>query len=72
MTMNSKEIEDRAALKELVDLVSILADKKDVQSQVQLFAEDATSETFSEGISILKLQGRKEMEDAFTGFLRNF
>lgn len=70
--MNIKELEDRALLKELVDAISILADKKDVHSQVQLFSEDAISETFAGGMSVLKLKGRKEMEDAFGDFLKDF
>lgn len=70
--MNIIELEDRASLKELVDTVSILADKKDVHTQVQLFSENATSETFAGGSSILKLKGRKEMEEAFGDFLKNF
>ncbi|HJT72705.1 MAG TPA: nuclear transport factor 2 family protein, partial [Chitinophaga sp.] len=53
-------------------MVSILADKKDVHAQVQLFAENAISETFAGGTSILKLKGRREMEEAFGGFLKDF
>jgi ketosteroid isomerase-like protein len=70
--MNLVELADRVSLKELVDTVSILADKKDVHTQVQLFSENATSETFSGGTPILKLKGRKEMEEAFGNFLKNF
>lgn len=70
--MNIKELEDRASLKELVDNVSILADKKDVHTQVQLFSENGMSETFVGSTSILKLKGRKEMEEAFRDFLKNF
>jgi ketosteroid isomerase-like protein len=70
--MNMQELEDRASLRELIDLVSILADKKDVHTQVQLFSENAVSETFAGGTSILKLKGRKEMEEAFRDFLKDF
>jgi hypothetical protein len=70
--MNIIELEDRISLKELVDAVSMLADKKDVHTQVQLFSENATSETFVGGTSVLKLTGRKEMEEGFENFLRNF
>jgi ketosteroid isomerase-like protein len=70
--MDIKELADRASLKELVDTVSILADKKDVHSEVQLFSENAISETFAGGVSVLKLKGRKEMEEAFRDFLKNF
>jgi ketosteroid isomerase-like protein len=70
--MNIKELEDRTSLKELVDTVSILGDRKDFNAQVQLFSEDAFSETFAEGTSILKLKGRKEMAEAFRNFLKDF
>ncbi|MFD2285002.1 hypothetical protein ACFSOV_02695 [Pedobacter petrophilus] len=55
--MNIKALEDRLSLKELVDSVSILGDKKDFYAQVQLFSENAVSDTFAGGIAILKLQG---------------
>lgn len=69
--MNMKELEDRTSLKELVDSVSILADRKDVHIQVQLFSENAVSETFAGGTTILKLKGRKEMAEAFGDFLKD-
>jgi hypothetical protein len=59
--MNTKELEDRILLKELVDSISSLADKKDFHTQVRLFTEDAVSETFAGGTAILKLKGRNEM-----------
>jgi hypothetical protein len=67
-----RELEDRAALKELVDTFSILADKKDVRAQVQLFTASATAETYRKDMLVTKLTGRKEMEDAFGAFLKNF
>lgn len=67
--INIKELEDRALLRELVDRVSILGDRKDFHAQVQLFSENAVSETFAGGEAILKLKGRKEMEEAFGNFL---
>ncbi|WPV64056.1 nuclear transport factor 2 family protein [Chitinophaga sp. LS1] len=70
--MNMKELADKLALRELVDTLSILGDKKDVHAQVQLFTDDAISETFIEGVPILKLKGRKEMEAAFINFLKDF
>jgi hypothetical protein len=62
---NTKELEDRVALKELVDNFSILADKKDVQAQVQLFTANAMADTYVNGNQVAKLNGRKEMADAF-------
>ncbi len=70
--MNTKELEDRIFLKELVDNVSILGDKKDFNSQVQLFSENAVSETLAGGTMILKLEGRKAMAEAFDKFLKDF
>jgi len=70
--MDIKELADRISLKNLVDTVSILADKKDVHAEVQLFSENAISETFAGGVSVLKLKGRKEMEQALGDFLKDF
>ncbi|OQP43748.1 bile acid 7-alpha-dehydratase [Niastella koreensis] len=69
--MNSKEMADKAALKELIDEVAMLADKRDVHAQVQLFTENAISDTYAEGNLILGLKGRTAMEAAFTNFLKN-
>jgi translation initiation factor RLI1 len=69
--MNIKYLEDRIALKELVDKISILGDKKNFENQVQLFSENAISETIAAGKTILKLEGRKEMIQAFENFLQN-
>ena len=70
--MDIRELADRISLKNLVDAVSILADKKDVHSEVQLFSENAIAETFAGGVLVLKLKGRKEMEQAFGDFLKDF
>jgi hypothetical protein len=67
--MSIKELEDRLSLKELVDRVSILGNRKDFHAQVQLFSENAVSETFVGGTAVLKLRGRKQMEEAFGNFL---
>jgi hypothetical protein len=69
--MDIKELEDKILLKELVDKVSILGDRKDFLAQVQLFAEDAVSDTFAGGVSILRLEGRKTMAEAFGNFLKS-
>src|SRR5688572_13028110 len=66
------ELEDRAALKALVDTFSILADQKDVQAQTRLFTEDATTETYRGGALVSQLQGRAAMGAAFGAFLANF
>ncbi len=67
-----RSIEDRIALKELVDIFSNLADKKDVKAQTQLFTADATLETYRKEALASKLSGRQAMEDAFGAFLKNF
>jgi hypothetical protein len=69
--MNIKELEDRIFLRALVDSVSILGDRKDFKAQVQQFSENAVSETFAGDTAILKLKGRKEMEEAFGSFLKD-
>ncbi|MBO0144632.1 nuclear transport factor 2 family protein [Agrobacterium sp. Ap1] len=65
-------LEDRAALKTLVDTFSNLADTKDVSSQVLLFTEDATVSSVSDGQPGSSFKGRKEIGDAFGGYLANF
>ncbi len=70
--MNVKELEDRISLKQLVDSISILGDQKDFKGQVQLFTENAVSETSVAGTMILKLEGRKGMAEAFSNFLEDF
>lgn len=67
-----QEIEDRIALKNLVDTFSVLADVKDVDKQLFLFTEDATVVSVSDGKEGAPLKGRKQIGDAFSGFLKNF
>ncbi|HNW73477.1 MAG: nuclear transport factor 2 family protein [Bacteroidales bacterium] len=66
------ELENKSRLKELVDTFSILADKKQAQSQTMLFTENATVETYQNSKLISKLSGRKEIGEAFERFLKNF
>lgn len=68
--MDRNELTDKLALRELIDKISILGDKKDFENQVQLFSENAISETIVEGKTILKIEGRKEMGQAFENFLQ--
>src|SRR5918993_6002790 len=72
MTDRIQQLEDKLALKELVDTFSNLSDVKDVASQVLLFTEDATVQTFANGNRVANLKGRKEMENAFAPFLARF
>lgn len=70
--MKPEELEDRISIKDLVDTISILGDKKEFSKQVQLFSENAVSETLAGGTTILKLEGRETMAEAFENFLKDF
>ncbi|SDG37881.1 nuclear transport factor 2 family protein [Epilithonimonas hungarica] len=63
--------EEKIQLKELIDQVSILGDQKDFNNQVQLFTENALSETRAEGKVIMELKGRGVMAKAFAEFLKD-
>src|SRR5881275_3173360 len=65
-------IEDRLALKKLVDTFSTLADQKETEKQTLLFTEDAVSETFVNGQVVSSLKGRKQIGETFAAFLNNF
>lgn len=69
---NMKEIEDKLALKELVDTFSVLADKKETNKQTLLFTEDATVESYSDGQQSSSLKGRKQIGETFANFLSLF
>ena len=66
------EIEDRIAIKNLVDTFSILPDQKETQKQTLLFTEDASSATYINGQQVSTLKGQKQIGDAFASFLNNF
>lgn len=70
--MKNTLAEHKILLRELVDKVSVLGDQKDFGNQVQLFTEDAISETRSEGRVILELKGREVMKNAFAEFIACF
>jgi ketosteroid isomerase-like protein len=65
-------LEDKAALKALVDTFSTLADVKDVQKQVLLFTEDAVVESVADGRPGTPLKGRKQIGEAFGAYLGLF
>lgn len=65
-------LEDRAALKQLVDTFSNLADTKEIDAQVLLFTEDATVESWTDGQQGSSYTGRAELAEAFGGFLAQF
>lgn len=64
-------IEDKMAIKEVVDIFSNLADTKEIDKQVLLFTEDGIVESGS-GDRKMTLSGRKQLFDAFSGYLANF
>lgn len=65
-------IEDRMALKELVDRFSILADQKNTEAHTLLFTENATVETYMNGNNVGTIKGRKDIGNAFAAFLNKF
>lgn len=65
-------IEDEAAIKRLVDTFSNLADRKDIDTQVMLFTDDATVQSWVDGKPAPALKGRNELAKAFSGFLAQF
>lgn len=65
-------IQEKLALKELVDVFSNLADAKDTAAQAQLFTEDAVLESYINGELTSKQVGRTEIKKACAGFLALF
>ena len=72
LTMKINEIEDRIAIKNVVDTFSILADVKDTKTQALLFTQNATVESRVNGQAGMKLSGRKQIGDTFGAYLSNF
>lgn len=72
LSKRTSEIEDRMAIKNVVDTFSILADHKDIQKQVLLFTESATVASVVQGKTGTTLTGRKQIGDAFTAYLNTF
>lgn len=66
------ELENVRVLRELVDNFSILADKKEVWKQTELFTKDATVDSYVNGELTSSLKGTKEIGEAFEAFLANF
>jgi hypothetical protein len=65
-------IEDKMAIKNLVDTFSVLADVKDVKSQVLLFTPNAIVQSESGGKVTSEFKGRDEIGSAFSNFLNLF
>ena len=67
-----QEIQDRIAIKNIVDTFSILADTKEIDKQVLLFTENASVESIVNGQNGTTITGRKQIGDAFKAFLDRF
>jgi ketosteroid isomerase-like protein len=65
-------IEDKMAIKYVVDEFSNLADTKEIDKQILLFTEDGVVESVSAGQPPTVLKGRDQLKQAFSGFLSNF
>ena len=72
MESKIQTIEDKMAIKQVVDIFSNLADTKEIKKQVLLFTEDGVVESYSDGKQTSSLKGREQLEQAFSGFLSNF
>ncbi|MGG4201813.1 hypothetical protein [Peribacillus frigoritolerans] len=57
LEMRIEELENVRDLRELVDNFSILADKKEVWKQTELFTKDATVESYANGALVSSLKG---------------
>ena len=67
-----QRLEDRLAIKEVVDTFSNLADVRNIATQMYLFTEDAVVETHINGALFSELKGRAEIEKGFLSFISNF
>ena len=65
-------IEDKMAIKYVVDEFSNLADTKEIDKQVLLFTESGTVISISNGQPSSPLKGREQLKQAFSAFLSNF
>lgn len=65
-------IEDKMAIKQVVDVFSNLADTKEIDKQVLLFTEEGVVASISNGQPGMVLKGREQLKQAFSGFLANF
>lgn len=72
LSQRIQAIEDRMAIKNVVDTFSTLADQKETGRQTLLFTANAIVESISQGQRGAPLTGRKQIGDAFANFLNNF
>ncbi|BCX78798.1 nuclear transport factor 2 family protein [Campylobacter sp. 19-13652] len=67
-----QNLNEKIALKELVDTFSILADELKISEQMRLFTPKASVTTYIGGELFAKACGRAEIEKVFSNFLSNF
>ncbi len=65
-------IEDKMAIKYVVDEFSNFADTREIYKQVLLFTEDGKVTSISNGQPSKPLKGREQLKQEFSGFLANF
>lgn len=67
-----QQLEDRVAIKAIVDTFSNLADAGDIATQMQLLTEDAEIDTYFGDTLYAALKGRTEIERVFSSFSAHF
>jgi hypothetical protein len=67
-----QQLEDQAAIKRVVDTFANLADDKNIETQMQLFTEDAIVETYFGDTLFASMSGREEISKVFSSFIANF
>ncbi|MCV9929539.1 nuclear transport factor 2 family protein [Flavobacterium sp. LS1R49] len=72
LTIRISAIEDKMAIREVFDTFSILADERNLQTQALLFTENAIVESYFNGQLALAYNGRKEISEGFSDFVKNF
>lgn len=65
-------LEDRLAIKEVVDTFSNLADIRQIATQMHLFTEDAVVQTHINGALFSEMKGRQAIERGFLDFIADF
>ena len=67
-----QDFEKKAAIKNVVDVFSVLADQKKTTEQTFLFTENAIVETVMGGQLVGSIQGRKQIGETFANYLSRF
>ena len=67
-----QQLEDRVAIKAIVDTFSSLADAGDIATQMHLLTEDAEIDTYFGDTLYAALKGRAEIQKVFSSFSAHF